>query len=184
MPWYYYCDIRLDFEENNYCEFSVPQIEYTLGGNKKKCSYVYFLLQVVLVILLFCQIVLLFDINIVLMLLQWLPDVTIVQSDVTIVVPWQLSTGSIHDYIFCCCSLVGILFEVWRINTGMDHLFSYVWLHCVFDYSTVSSGVNSLAAVILVDAIQPCYKWYHTTNMKDQTATTISKLLGNYYLQE
>ncbi len=51
-----------------------------------------------------------FDINVFLML-PWWPDVTIVQSDVTIVVPWQLSTGSKHDY----CPLVGILFGVLRI---------------------------------------------------------------------
>ncbi len=45
-------------------------------------------------------------------------DVTIVQSDITIVVPWQLSTGSKHDYIFCNGPLVGILFEVLRIMTN------------------------------------------------------------------
>ncbi len=42
-------------------EFSVPQIEYPLGGSSKKCSHVYFLLQVFWVILLF-------EINVVLML--------------------------------------------------------------------------------------------------------------------
>ncbi len=50
----------------------------------KKGSHVYTQLQVFWVILLF-------DINVVLML-QWWPDVTIVQPDVTIIVPWQLST--------------------------------------------------------------------------------------------
>ncbi len=54
---------------------------------RRKSSPVYFLLQVLCIILLFCQIVLLFEINVVLML-PWWPDVTIVQSDVTIVVPW------------------------------------------------------------------------------------------------
>ncbi len=49
-------------------------------------------------------------------MLPWSPDVTIVQSDVTIVIPWQLSTGSKHDYCFCYCPLVGILFEVLRIE--------------------------------------------------------------------
>ncbi len=34
-------------------EFSVPQIEYPLGGSSKKGSHVYFLLQVFWVILLF-----------------------------------------------------------------------------------------------------------------------------------
>ncbi len=41
-------------------------------------------------------------------MLPWWPDVTIA-------VPCQLSPGSIHDYLFCCCTLVGILFEVLRI---------------------------------------------------------------------
>ncbi len=72
-------------------QFSVPQIEYPLGGSSKKGSHVYFLLQVFWVILLF-------DINVVL-ILPWSPDVTIVLSDIT-VVPWQLSTGSKHDYLF------------------------------------------------------------------------------------
>ncbi len=48
-------------------QFSVPQIEYTLGGITKKGSHVYFLLQVFWVILLFHQIVLLSNINVVLM---------------------------------------------------------------------------------------------------------------------
>ncbi len=47
-------------------EFSVPWIEYPLVGSSKKGSHVYFLLQVFWVILLFCQIVLLFDIKVVL----------------------------------------------------------------------------------------------------------------------
>ncbi len=46
-------------------------------GSSIKGSHVYFLLQVFWVILLFCQIVLLFDINVILML-PWWPDVTIV----------------------------------------------------------------------------------------------------------
>ncbi len=48
-------------------EFSVPQIEYPLGGSTKKGSHVYFMLQVFWVILFFHQIVLLPDINVVLM---------------------------------------------------------------------------------------------------------------------
>ncbi len=48
-------------------QFSVPQIEYPLGGSCKKGSHVYFLLEDFWVILLFCQIVLLSDINVVLM---------------------------------------------------------------------------------------------------------------------
>ncbi len=40
---------------------------------------------------------------------------TIVQFDKTIVLPRQLATGSIHDYLFAYCPLMGILFEVLRI---------------------------------------------------------------------
>ncbi len=69
--------------------YANSQVEYPLGGSGKIGSHV---LQVFWVILLF-------DINIVLML-PWWPDVTIVQSAVTIVVQWQLSTGSKHDYLF------------------------------------------------------------------------------------
>ncbi len=49
-------------------QFSVPQIEYPLGVSSKNGSHVHFLLQIFCVILLFCQIVLLFDINVVLIL--------------------------------------------------------------------------------------------------------------------
>ncbi len=41
---------------------------------------------------------------------------TIVQFDETVVLPRKLATGNIHDYLFWYCPLVGILFEVLRIN--------------------------------------------------------------------
>ncbi len=37
---------------------------------------------------------------------------TIVQFDKTILLPRKLATGNIHDYLFCYCPLVCILFEV------------------------------------------------------------------------
>ncbi len=40
---------------------------------------------------------------------------TIIQFDKTIVFHRKHATGSIHDYIFCYCPLVGILFEILRI---------------------------------------------------------------------
>ncbi len=40
----------------------------------------------------------------------------IVQFDKTIVLLRKLATESIHDYLFCYCPLVGILFEVLRID--------------------------------------------------------------------
>ncbi len=100
-------------------QFSLPQIQHPQGGRSKKGSHVYFLLQ-------FFWVILLFDINVVLMLPWW--PVTIVQSDLTIVVPWQLSTGSKHDYLFCYCPLVGILFEVVRIL--QSHANNTFCLHC------------------------------------------------------
>ncbi len=45
---------------------------------------------------------------------------TIEQFDKTIVLLRKLATGSIHDYLFCYCPLVGILFDVLRIN--IEHL--------------------------------------------------------------
>ncbi len=45
---------------------------------------------------------------------------TIVQFDITIVLPRKLATGSIHDYLFSYCPLVGILFEVLRITSLYD----------------------------------------------------------------
>ncbi len=49
-------------------------------------------------------------------------DVTIVQYHVTIVVPWQLSTRSKHNYLFCYCPLVGILFEILRILSTSNRI--------------------------------------------------------------
>ncbi len=86
---------------------SVPQIKYPLGDSSKKGSNVYFLLIVAMVLLLWCQIVLLWH------------QVTMVASEQhwyqTIVLPRKLATGSIHDYLFRYCPLLGILFEVLRI---------------------------------------------------------------------
>ncbi len=48
--WSFYIEIE---------QFSVPQIEYPLGGSNKKRSHVYFLFIVAIVLLLWCQIVLL-----------------------------------------------------------------------------------------------------------------------------
>ncbi len=88
-------------------QFSVLRIEYPLRDSSKKGSHVYFLLIVAIVLLLW-QIVLLWH------------QVTIVTSEQhlyqTIVLPRKLATGSIHNYLFCYCPLVGILFEVLKIH--------------------------------------------------------------------
>ncbi len=75
-------------------EFSIPQIEYTLGGTSKMGSHVYFLLIVAMVLLLRRHIVLLCH-------QDKIFYQTIVQFDKTITLPRKLATGSIHDYLFC-----------------------------------------------------------------------------------
>ncbi len=95
-------------------EFAVPQIEYPLGGISKKCSHVYFLLIITMVLLLWRQIVLLWhQVTMILVSEQHLFQ-TIVQFDKTIGLSRKLATGSIHDYLFCYCPLVGIQFDYWE----------------------------------------------------------------------
>ncbi len=65
---------------------------------------------------------------------------TIVQFDKTIVLPRKPATGNIHDYLFCYCPLVGILFEVLRIlNNYSPHrtsrMFLRVPLECLKNFS-------------------------------------------------
>ncbi len=50
---------------------------------------------------------------------------TIVQFDKTIVLLRKLATGSIHDYLFCYCPLVDILFEVLRIDAHFVEVMQY-----------------------------------------------------------
>ena len=45
-------------------------------------------------------------------------------------------------------------------------------------FSTVSSGVNSLAAVMLEDVIKMVYKKRTQGQLRDETSTQISKVLG------
>ncbi len=95
------------------CQFSVPQIEYPLGGSKKG-SDVYFLLIVAMVVLLWCQIILLWH-HVTMVASEQHLYQTIVQFDQTIVLSRKLATGSIHDYLFCYYPLMGILFGVLKI---------------------------------------------------------------------
>ncbi len=85
---------------HSFAQFSVPQIEYHVGGISKKSIHVNFLLIVAMVLLLWRQIVILWH------------QVTMVTSEKhlypTIVLARKRATGSIHDYLFCYCPLVGI----------------------------------------------------------------------------
>ncbi len=51
------------YENLEFVQFSVPQIEYPLRGSSKTSSHVYFLLIVAMVLLLWCEIVLLWHQN-------------------------------------------------------------------------------------------------------------------------
>jgi hypothetical protein len=46
-------------------------------------------------------------------------------------------------------------------------------------YSTVSSGVNSLAAVVLEDVIKPCHVTYRGRHLAESTAALVTKVFGN-----
>ncbi len=121
----YNCKVQTCMATHENIQFSVPQIEYPLWGISKKGSHVYFLLIVVMVLLLCCQIVLLWH------------QVNMVASEQhlyqTIVLPRKLVTGSIHDYLFCYCPLVGILFKVLRIikciqfELWIAYLYGHTW---------------------------------------------------------
>ncbi len=94
--------------------FSVPQIEYPLGGGSKKGSHVYFLLIVTMVLLLWCLIG---------------SIITFISYNITIWknnAPRKYAAGSIHDYLFCYCPIVDILFEVLRIIIYWIHNRCYV----------------------------------------------------------
>ncbi len=63
----------------------------------------------------------------------------------TIVLPRKLATGSIHDYFFCYCPLVGILFEVLRIPTNSESVKRiYLW---------------NVALIIVHKALSACAKY-------------------------
>ncbi len=79
-----------------------------------KDSHVYFLLIFAMVLLLWRQIVLLWYQVTMVALKQQLYQ-TMVQFDKIIVLLRKLATGIIHDYLFCYCPLVCVLFEVLRI---------------------------------------------------------------------
>ncbi len=120
MPWWiFYIGHTLFLALLNYLNAShlFELLENPLGSSNKKGSHEYFLLIVAMALLLWHQIVLLWH------------QVTLVASKQhlyqTIVLPPKLATWSIHDYLFCYCPLVGILFEVWRIvwhSTGYGKL--------------------------------------------------------------
>ena len=79
------------------------------------------------------------------------------------------STVSSVYSCFCCLQhcIVGVLVF---LLTALYHRCIGVFV----DYSTVSSGLNSLAAVVLQDMV----KAFCFPNMKESTATNLSKGLG------
>ncbi len=64
---------------------------------------------------------------------------TIVQFDKTIVLP-LLVIGSIYDYLFCYCPLVGIIFEVHVLRiTNVNNVTQFNLL-CICDTFKLKSG--------------------------------------------
>ncbi len=70
---------------------------------------------------------------------------TIVQFDKTIVLPRKLATESIYDYLFSCCPLVGILFEVLRIgeiSLNVEVRYDLYILHCLYSDNMSTSSCH------------------------------------------
>ncbi len=119
-------------------QFSLPQIVCSPGGSNKIGSHAYFLLIVAMVLLLWRQIVLLWH------------QVTMVTSEQhlyqTIILPRKLITGSIHNYLLCYFPVVGIIFEVLRIN---DETLSVrgITLFCHFCKNDLMPVISSLTSL-------------------------------------
>ncbi len=123
-------------------------------------------------LLLWCQIVLLWHQVIMVASEQHLFQ-TIVQFDKTIILPRKLATGSVHDYLFHYCPLVGILFEVRRILTTflhtdtVQHFFYQIKynFHGIFWLWCVQYGMYDYENVIHVRSLNSCllnglYSWF------------------------
>ncbi len=130
-------------------QFLVPQIEVPLGAVAKRWSCI---LPVA------CFLSNTIDLsNCTIVRDKRCSDVTIVQSDVTIVVPWQQSTGSKHYYIFCYCPLVGILFEVVRIGNLSDPTLEIKWLLPKWDNSfRRSESIQWISIIPVISCKQKC----------------------------
>ncbi len=96
-------------------------------------------------------------------MLPWWPDVTIVQSDVTIVVPWQLSiSGCIYDYLFCYWPLVCILFEVLRIKPIKNiHVFNVKYVQKQYRFYDTLTNWCYLATIDIqyIACVVFCSEW-------------------------
>ncbi len=79
---------------------------------------------------------------------------TIAQFDKTIVLPRKLATGNIHEYLFCYCPLVGILFEVLRVAVTY-----YTWYTPMMSVLKSIQGRKVLAGLVTV-------VWKHHTNSR------------------
>ncbi len=66
---------------------------------------------------------------------------TIGQFDKTIVFPRKLATGSIHDYLFCCCPWWVFYLRYWELSVGKGHVvFTYVNIHWYFELFSCARG--------------------------------------------
>ena len=65
-----------------------------------------------------------------------------------------------------------------------DHMYSFVFylieIMKLSIFSSVSSGLNALSAVILIDMVKPVYKYKTGKDLEEKVATFVSKGLGIY----
>ncbi len=142
-------------------QFSVPQIEYPLDRSSKKCSHVYFLLQVFWVILLFCQIVLLFDINVT--MVTWCHNSTIWCHNSSTMTTINRKYACLHSLLLLPCA-----YFIWgnQNSTTLPSLFGLVvdarfccW-HLLTTQTIVDNCVDWLIInVFLVHMGRHVWKW-------------------------
>ncbi len=131
--------------------FSVPWIEYPPGGSIKTGSYVFLPVARFLgntIVLSNSTIVWYKCFFLMLPWFFWWHDVTIVQYDITIVVPWQLSTESIQDYLLL---LPPIGYSIWGTENCNDPIRPQVVRELVLGFILcylIKYGLLSLATIL------------------------------------
>ncbi len=99
--------------------------------------------------------------------LPWWPDVTIVQSDVTIVIPWQLSTGSIHNYLLL---LPPNGYSIWGTENSVFSLTSL--------YPSIFKILLCIAMVLLKNLLSISWSYSKTQKLAGHCKVLLKNLLG------
>ncbi len=94
------------------------------------------IIRYISVLLLWCQIMLLWH------------QITMVASEQhlyqTVVLPRKHLTGSIHDYLFCYCPLLGILFQILRIALYILSMINHQHSYTLKQAQAISACMYSL----------------------------------------